>query len=93
MSTTELRGWLHEWQDYNRKNPVDSSMPYHILAVESREGVTDFEFHDYKSVAYEAVVDGVIVARTEGRDALERLIIMISQLMWLRMEGDNAEQR
>jgi hypothetical protein len=93
LGELQVRTWLHEWEEFNNIKPyvleswktVPPPSPFIIRAVKNRKGVRDYYYHHYKSIAYEVDLDG-IVARAEGRDALERLIIVMNNYTRLRKE-------
>lgn len=73
LEELEVRGWRDEWKDW--KSRPDQYDQVELIAAKGRSGVHDFNFSQYNSIAYEAVdkETGQVVARAEGRDALNRL--------------------
>lgn len=88
MSLEELqvRGWIDEHREW--KSRPDQFKKAELVAAAGRDGVHDFDFHHYPSIAYEAISKdtGLVVARAEGRDALTRLGIVICSMEKLANE-------
>lgn len=84
MSLEELkvRGWLSEWKGHLGKVHLESPSGLRVVAARGREGVRDFRYPQYSSIAYEVRNRETkeVLARTEGRDALLRLIIIVENM-------------
>lgn len=79
MHELQIRSWKQEWKEYPGNTVSFSTVD--IVAAPGREGVEDYNYH-YPSIAYEArsKMSGEVIARTEGRDALDRLFLVITNL-------------
>jgi hypothetical protein len=81
LDELQIRSWVKQWERYGTLKEVGN---FELKAVPSV--INDKDFPQYKSPAYElSLSNSGLVARSEGRDALERMSALFGMYIKLGM--------